>query len=295
MMDKFSPYLRLLRLPTVFTAQADIFLGFLLTHSSLEPMGDFGWLLAASSCLYLSGMVFNDVFDRHIDAIDRPGRPIPSGRVSAVSAVVLGIVLVLSGVGAAGAVGPESLKIASILTLLIFAYDGILKRTPLGPPAMGGCRFLNVMLGASAATVWAEPQTIVAAGLGIYIVGVTWFARTEAKRSSHLQLAGSMGVVNLGLAVLAVFVGTWGRGAAEPAMVLLLLAVIILTINRRLFAAVFDPVPERVQLAVRVMLLSLVMLDAALVYFKTGEPIYAVATAALLAPAMILARWIPVT
>ncbi len=294
-MDKLFAYLQLLRLPAVFTALADIFLGFLLTHDSLEPTSDFAWLLVASFCLYLSGMVFNDVFDRHIDAIERPERPIPSGRVSPVAAVVLGLVLVLCGVGAAGAVGRESLKIASILTLSIFAYDGLLKKTPLGPPTMGGCRFFNVMLGASAAAVWVEPQTIVAAGLGVYIVGVTWFARTEAKRSRRPQLVGAMGVLNLGLGVLVVFAGTWGQGAAEPAKVLLLLAMIILTINRRLFAAVLDPTPEKVQPAVRVMLLSLVMLDASMIYFKIGEPIYAVATAALLAPAMILARWIPVT
>ena len=39
-------------------------------------------LVAASSCLYLAGMALNDYADREVDAVERPGRPIPSGRVS---------------------------------------------------------------------------------------------------------------------------------------------------------------------------------------------------------------------
>ena len=47
---------------------------------TLEPVWDFVLLLLASSGLYLSGMVFNDVFDRRIDAQDRsfPAHAVPS-------------------------------------------------------------------------------------------------------------------------------------------------------------------------------------------------------------------------
>ena len=58
-MSTFRTYLQLVRLPAVFTAMADIFLGYLLTHATLHPLSNFGLLLLASSCLYLSGMVFN--------------------------------------------------------------------------------------------------------------------------------------------------------------------------------------------------------------------------------------------
>lgn len=318
-MQKFRAYLQLVRLPAVFTAMADIFLGFLLTHKELKPAADFGLLLVASSCLYLSGMVFNDVFDRRIDAVERPERPIPSGRVSLPSAIGLGVVLMLAGIAAAAAVETivrdsaqtSSLYIAGGLALCILAYDGFLKRTLLGPVAMGGCRFLNVMLGASATYfVWARPQTYVAAGLGVYIAGVTWFARHEAKHSSRAQLAWAMVVVNLGLAVLIAFVGRTlvpavdrvlvplagpGFEAADPKRVLLVLAVILLTVNRRMTIALLNPAANQVQTAVKTMLLSLVMLDATLIFFKTGDPLYALAIAALLLPAVILGRWIFVT
>ena len=39
-------------------------------------------LAGASSCLYLAGMALNDYADREVDAVERPARPIPSGRVS---------------------------------------------------------------------------------------------------------------------------------------------------------------------------------------------------------------------
>jgi hypothetical protein len=55
-------YLQLIRLPTVFTAMADIILGYVLTHAYI--VGPNGWespqkffgLLIASCCLYMSGM-----------------------------------------------------------------------------------------------------------------------------------------------------------------------------------------------------------------------------------------------
>lgn len=292
------PYLQLLRLPTVFTAMADIFLGYLLLNGNLSPASDFGLLLATSACLYLAGMVFNDVFDRNVDAEERPGRPIPSGRVSLRAAMGLGVGLIAVGNLAAAGVGIPSLLVAGLLTLCVLAYDGGLKKTPLGPVAMGACRFLNVMLGASAtatfADIWVLPQLHVAIGLGIYIIGVTWFARQEATISRRGQLMLAMGMVNLGLAVLVAFVIHW-QGQADVSVPLFVLAVVVFTINRRLAAATSDPVPRKVQTAIRTMLLSLVMLDATMILFATGETTYALATAALLLPAIILSRTIPMT
>ncbi len=296
-MAKILDYLRLLRLPTVFTAMADIVLGFLLTRESLQPLLYFGMLLLASSCLYLSGMIFNDVFDWQIDLQQRPTRPIPSGRISVSSAVWLGLLLVLAGLGAANIVGPNSLTVAGVLVLAIFAYNGFFKKTSMGPVAMGGCRFLNVMLGASGlanlASIWQLPQIYVATGLGIYITGVTLFARHEAKCSNHSHLLSAAGVINLGLAILITSIIHWPDG--DQVLVLLLLGIIILTINRRLIAAYFDPVPEKVQPAVKMLLLSLILLDATIVLLKTGNLVYAMVTATLLIPAYVLGRWIPLT
>src|SRR5262249_27544874 len=146
------------------------------------------------------------------------------------------------------------------------------KSTPIGPVIMGACRFINVMMGASAgvdrsslASLWALPQLHVAAGLGVYIAGVTWFARNEAGASRKWHLAAAMGTVNLGFALLVAFIMNWRPAADRQTQAALAIGVIAVIINRRLFTALFDPSPAKVQAAVRTMLLSVIMLDASLV------------------------------
>lgn len=292
--------LQLLRLPTVFTAMADIFLGYVLTHRGLDPWPQFVGLLAASCGLYLAGMVFNDIFDRVQDAAERPNRPIPSGRVSLQTAILLGVGLMTAGVASAAMVGPSSLQIAALLIVAILGYDSFLKRTPAGPLAMGACRFLNVMLGASefpwlaSTMMWARPQIACAIGLGIYIVGVTLFAKTEARQSNRGILAAALVLMNAGLGVLVWLLLTW-PAEMRPAIPLAMIAFAAFTVNRHAIRAVMNPAPEHVQPVIKLALLSLIMFDAALVLWHTGDAILALAVALLVVPALSLSRWIRMT
>jgi 4-hydroxybenzoate polyprenyltransferase len=308
-MSRLRDYLQLCRFPAVFTAMADIFLGFLLVHVDLQPTAEFGALLAASSCLYLAGMVFNDVFDRSVDAVERPNRPIPSGRIPFKSALSFGTTLLVAGLAAAAFAGTRSLFVAVLLAGCIFAYDGLLKKTPVGPLAMGGCRFLNVILGASSAGLrwtapWGLPHVFMAAALGIYVAGVTWFAKKEAGHSSRAGLIAATVVINVGLGLLLLLsYGVWSRflswngapDARTPS--LLFLAFVALMLNRRALAAVSDPSPRLVQGAVKVMLLSIISLDAGLIYAKLGSDgvAFVAATFLLLVPSLAIGRWLYVT
>jgi len=314
-------YLQLVRLPAVFTAMADIFLGFLLTHETFLPARQFVALLAASAALYLAGMAFNDVFDRRLDAKERPDRPIPSGRISVTAAVTLGVSLIVVGlvcplvtipesasrrmaealahfqISELLIAAPASITIAIGLTALILAYDGFLKKNSLGPIAMGGCRFLNVMLGASCASVvWMRPQTLVAGAMGIYVAGVTWFARQEADKSSRTHLGAATVVLHAGLCGLAIVVLTQ-RSPAGGSRLLALAALAVVTafLDSRIVQAFRDPSPRMVQWAVKGLLLSIVLLDATMVYWRTGDPALAGLTAALVVPAATLGRWIFIT
>ena len=60
-------YLRLFRIPNVFTAIADIAMGFLLVRGSPDPAVVFLLLAAASALIYTAGMVLNDVCDMYIE------------------------------------------------------------------------------------------------------------------------------------------------------------------------------------------------------------------------------------
>ncbi|GGN59766.1 transferase [Actinoplanes lobatus] len=106
-------------------------------------------LAGASVCLYWAGMAANDLADRKIDAVERPGRPIPSGRVRPGTA--LGVAVALTGAGvtiAALAGGRRAAAVAVPLAGAIWAYDLVAKQTAAGPAVMAACRGLDVLLGA---------------------------------------------------------------------------------------------------------------------------------------------------
>ena len=202
---RLRPYAQLVRLPNVFTAFADIALGALATHALPERWFPFLLLLLASGCLYCGGMVWNDFFDVEQDTRERPHRPIPAGLVSRRSAGQLGAALLLVGVLCAALVGMPSLILAVLLVGAILLYDGWLKRTSVGPISMGLCRFLDVLL-ATTVRDGSIPSMgwHLAAVVGVYIVGVTWFARhgsspqqtarPDRRRAGHAGGPGAGGV-----------------------------------------------------------------------------------------------------
>lgn len=297
---------QLLRAPNVFTALADVAMGFLVTHASAKPHEQFAALAAASACLYMAGMVLNDFFDRELDALERPERPIPSGRVSPGAARTLGFGLLGAGLAAGGAASllagdARSVLVALALATAVVAYDAWLKRTPLGPLAMGACRSLNVLLGMSAGIAWHPMHWIVAAGIGTYIAGVTWFARTEAAESHRGQLALATVVLLAGLALLAWYPSWWTPELAVvswPKYALrlgqqwyLFWGVLAVLLAWRAARAIVDPSPLNVQRAVRNCIMSLIVLDAAVCVGVRG-PYHGAAIVLLIFPAMLLGRWL---
>lgn len=304
-MSAFRAYLQLVRFPAVFSAMADVLVGFLLVRSSLLiddcPLPVL-LLVAASSCLYLAGMAFNDVFDRDVDARERPNRPISSGRVPLRNAIGLGIGLIAGGLTAAGFAGVNSLLVAGLLLAAIFAYDAALKTTAIGPVAMGLCRTLNVLLGASAAAdvsrLWSHPVLTLAGCYGVYIAGLTWFAKHEAGRSPRGSLIVATVVIDAGLICMFFLAlsDQYGFGGKAPAFnVQLAAAVVAVVVNRALFLAIAEPSPQRVQRAVKTMLQWLIMLDATLVFAASGNALYGLITASLMVPAVVIGYWLYVT
>jgi UbiA prenyltransferase family len=325
-MKKLLAVMQLLRLPNVFTAMADIFMGFLISHGSLEPSREFLLLLLASSCIYLAGMVLNDWFDIEVDRRERPERPLPSGRVERSHALLAGVGLLIVGLAAALLAGPTSRNVALLLVATVVAYDSLLKSTILGPAAMGLCRALNVLLGMSTqpAAIWLFDMsaaqswrfgTMVAAGVGLYIMGVTRFARREATGGPRTDLVSSTLGFNLGL-LMVVFSAQAVRGAsrilvegnvpywfvmdAEPGafsstmrtvLAAAIWVLVVLVTNAMVFRAVLSGRPAVIQQAVKTCILALIGLDAAVVAYVVG-PDWAAAVLLLLVPTLILGRWV---
>jgi 4-hydroxybenzoate polyprenyltransferase len=311
------PYLRLMRLPNVFTAMADVAMGFLFVHDVKTISTDWpvlAVLLGASSLLYTAGMVLNDVYDVEVDRQERPFRPLPSGQINLSFALRLGYLLLLCGVLLGAAAGwlvegnqasPwRSGIVAVVLALAVIAYDAWLKNTPLGPLGMGLCRLLNVLLGMSVAGIAVSPDEafltyhasswLIAGGLGLYITGVTWFARSEATESSRPQLILATLVIVSGVAILALL-PLWPHPEKKllgnDNLAYLLFAVLSLPMLRRALVAISHPEPANVQAMIKHCILSLIVLNAAITMLTSG-PVPGLLIAALLLPSLLLGRWI---
>jgi geranylgeranylglycerol-phosphate geranylgeranyltransferase len=74
-------------------------------------------------------MAINDYFDREIDAVNEPSRPIPSGDVKSVEAIVYSFLLSLVGLSTAYLTGFASLGVAVFSWLVMMVYSMWGKRT----------------------------------------------------------------------------------------------------------------------------------------------------------------------
>ncbi len=223
---------QLLRLGNVFTAASNVVAGFLIVRGAWTPGVLLALLVTASIMLYAAGMVLNDAFDAMLDARERPERPIPSGRIRRSTALTVGWLLLSGGLALslfATAFNSHAapLAVAACLAMTIVLYDAGLKSTPAGPWAMGWCRMLNVLLGASAAShlgqhlvVWAY-----AVGIGLYTVALTYIARREVHDSPQdaLRIRTTVKRMILGFIVIDASAATWAAGWPSGLAVLALL------------------------------------------------------------------------
>jgi 4-hydroxybenzoate polyprenyltransferase len=298
----------LVRLPAVFTVLADSTAGYLLANRTFEPAVRYLALLLVVVSFYWGGMVLNDLFDLKIDRQERPDRPLPSGRISERAARRIGWGLLGFGIGGALALGTLQTPthrptlwpglLGGGLAVAILAYDGWLKHTPFGPISMGVCRAGSFLLGASAAVggpreSFTPDVLLMALGLGLYIAGVTTFARDEAGRPERGVLSIATLVMICGLAMVAVAPrvdldrSQWMLESRRGFP--LLIAAIGGLLLVRLWPAVVSLDPSAVRRGVRHALLSLIPISAAIAALAAG-PWAGASVFALVVPATLVAR-----
>ncbi|MFE1962544.1 SCO3242 family prenyltransferase [Streptomyces sp. NPDC059479] len=269
----------LLRVSALFTVPGDALAG----AAALGARPNRGTALAvgASLCLYEAGMALNDWADRDEDAVDRPHRPIPSGRISPAAALTAAAGLTAAGLALASRAGRPSLAVGTALAAAVWSYDLRLKHTKAGPLAMGAARSLDLLLGATATAskraaavaprataprVGAEAARKAlpaAAVLGAHTVGVTVVSRREAQGGSTLAPLAAL----MGTAVLGGLTGRWRRDIPVSADALAaggLAAVYAGTAGKPLAHAVLNPSPPLTQRAVGGGIRAMIPLQAAL-------------------------------
>lgn len=264
-------YAELVRVPNLFTAPPDVLLGAALAAgagASVSPFALVG-LAVASVLLYGAGTTLNDAFDAPEDAIERPRRPIPSGRVARHRGFVLGAGLLLGGVATAGVVaGTPGGVVGAVLAGGILLYDGALKGGTAGFAAMGTVRGLNVLLGVTATRL--STVELPAASIGVVVAVAVYVAAFTLMAATETESGDRSAVVVAGVGALAVGLLAVSRPFVVRSDTLATVVTIALTfaflwwVGGGLVGAYRDPVPGTIGPAVGTCVLGLVVLDAAL-------------------------------
>jgi 1,4-dihydroxy-2-naphthoate octaprenyltransferase len=173
----------LVRLPNLFTVPGDILLGMCAVSSMAQlSLSTYLFVLIISLLLYAGGMILNDIMDYDEDKLARSQRVLPSGRISMGAAKKSVIICFLLALIMSYQHSLNLFIIAFLLVILIYLYDGPSRKVPqLGFIAMGGCRSLNILLGAVAISDLNFAALLVAFCEGAYIYGVCVIAHNETK------------------------------------------------------------------------------------------------------------------
>jgi 4-hydroxybenzoate polyprenyltransferase len=210
--------------------------------------------------LYGGGVVFNDVFDAELDRIERPERPIPSGRVSIGEATWLGIFLLVIGVASAFAYNLYSGLIALSIAIAALVYDKFGKHYSfMGPVNMGLCRGLNLLLGISIITSSVGQWWHLAFVPIIYIASITMISRGEVHGGSKTSLYVAALLYTLVIGFIFYF-------AIENRTQLLLTGIFLLAFSWMIFnpliKAIHHPVGKNIGKAVKSGVIGLILMDA---------------------------------
>lgn len=192
----------LLRVSALFTVPGDALAG--AAALGVRPNRSTALAVGASLCLYEAGMALNDWADREEDAVDRPHRPIPSGRISPPAALAAAGALTAAGLALAARAGRPSLAVGTALAATVWSYDLRLKHTAAGPVAMGAARALDLLLGATAtATATAGRAPATAGGTGVVGTARAGRAPRTALPSAAVRSAALLGAHTLAVTTVS--------------------------------------------------------------------------------------------
>ena len=283
-------YLQLMRAPAVFTALSNIFAAHIIL-----TQGEIVWpglllLLGSSAALYSGGMTLNDWFDYDVDLLERPGRPLPSGRIARHHALLFGGLLLICGAGLAALAGARSFYIALCIVLLVLIYNGILKRSVAGGLVMGGCRYFNWLLGFSLLPLTGQ-SLLIPLSIFLYIMALTLLSREEeSAKNRSIVIFTATGIILAALSIIGL--GTVAGTAASWKITLIVIGtgflIYRLWLNYRNFS------PANIQATMKLLIFAIIPLDALLV-LVFGPSWWALAVLPLLLPGKLLARIMYIT
>ena len=124
--------------------------GMFASQGNMENLIDIRLLLVSISALVLlsAGNAINDYCDYDIDRINRPRRPLPSGRIQRTNALIFAIVLTAIGIYFGTLINRNATGIAILVFVALACYAFYLKRTPfVGNLVVSGLTGLTFIAG----------------------------------------------------------------------------------------------------------------------------------------------------
>lgn len=166
MLDALFAVIQLSRPVNLVIGAASILIGAIVTGRTLEPWGNV-LLSCVSGILIMAGAnAVNDVYDLDIDRINRPDRPLPSGRLGMRLARSVAIFFFVAGVFFSIFISFVSTVVATLATVLLWLYSARLKRTVLlGNLTVSLVTGLAFVYGALAVGHWL--QALIPAGFAV--------------------------------------------------------------------------------------------------------------------------------
>ncbi|MGB8027167.1 MAG: UbiA family prenyltransferase [Nitrososphaeraceae archaeon] len=287
-------YLVLVRLPNLFTLPSNILVGMATVSSlafTLTSFTQFLLLVTISVLLYCVGIVLNDLYDFDIDKKERPNRPLPSGKISRRSAIVLVAVFSTIALILSLQVSFSTLVISSILFSVIFGYDKYLKNTHAGPFTIASARVMNILLGTSVSlrSVDSYSQivtlTFVLIITFVYVSLIGFISRYEVHGfSDNTKLLLPPAIVATVISSIILFT-LMGFFKLESLIILSLFSFIMIIS----FSRIYRRDSGRTQQIVRNMILSIIVLDSTFLTGIIGIELGLVVLT-LMAPLLVLAN-----
>ncbi|OYD43746.1 UbiA-like protein EboC [Sphingobacterium cellulitidis] len=288
-----KPWIQIIRPSNVLTAISDVLAGVaiacLFLHHDLPEVNNLILITISSMLLYTGGIVFNDVFDAALDQVERPERPIPSGRIKKSSAAILGAVAFAIGCALAFLVNVSAFSISLAIVLMCLLYNGKAKHHFIaGPIVMGTCRGLNLLLGMALLPASLEYWYIAIVPI-IYIASVTNISRGEVYGNNKTAM-----LVSIGLYAMVILTLLYFTFVSRNYLAIIFILFFTLMIARPLFKALKSLDPMDVRKAVKFGVLALILMNASWIAIS-GFWILALAVCAILPISIFLAKKFAVT
>lgn len=281
-------------------------------------------LVISSISLYLGGLVSNDLFDTRTDMIERPSRPLPSGKVQKKYAYILLVFFFGTGFSLSLLLNSVAVGISSLLIISILIYNYKLKNGIWRPFLMGGIRALNIVYGFSILFSFSDQYfdmtvldiirenivemhsnmllLLVLFSIFFHIFVLTFVSSRETARefnSNSNKKKFNIKIILYAYTIFLFMIGWLGLYLLEFKtsyifFVLVLGVIVIMIFYQAHLRMLHLEVSLKMQFIVKNMIVLLILLDSAFISGISG-PLVGIATAFLILPSFLLSKKISMT